>query len=168
MPTSLCLHIQNWYNVLCSCCKISSMTRLKSNLDYTTLIEMKKIRILQECPYPSKAYIIYEMHKPTWTSFYLEYSCTATVVNTPVSYLTISITRADEIIFIRVEVQWHNRCRMSNKNTYWINTLQNKSHIKLRQHQVQLGVIPTHKHTDRLKGKLKSKRFDYTTNLQGI
>jgi len=41
--------------------------------------------------------------KPVYKT-YLEYSCTATIGNTPVPYFTISITRAYKVIFIWVEV----------------------------------------------------------------
>lgn len=36
---------------------------------------------------------------------YLEYPCAASISYTPVPYLTITITRADEIILVRMKVQ---------------------------------------------------------------
>lgn len=38
------------------------------------------------------------------TVIYLEDPSTTTIGDTPISYLTITITRADKVIFIRVEV----------------------------------------------------------------
>lgn len=48
--------------------------------------------------------------------FYLEHSCAATIVNTPISYLTITITRTDQIFFIGMEVKWHYTSRMPSES----------------------------------------------------
>lgn len=56
--------------------------------------------------------------------FYLEHPCAATIVNTPVSYFTITITRTDEIFFIRMEVKWHYTSRMPSESPKWVARLQ--------------------------------------------
>lgn len=39
-----------------------------------------------------------------YLDLYLEYPCATSIFYTPISYLTITITGADEIIFVGVEV----------------------------------------------------------------
>lgn len=61
---------------------------------------------------------------------YLEYTSAATIIYAPVAYLSIPITRTDEVIFIRVEIQRHHRCRMTHKVTQRKSRLQANSKSK--------------------------------------
>lgn len=47
----------------------------------------------------------------------LENSYAAPIIDAPIAYFTVTITGAYEILFVWVEVQRHNRRRVSSKST---------------------------------------------------
>ena len=54
---------------------------------------------------------------------YLKNSSATTVLDAPISYLTIVIAGTDKVLFERVEVQRHNSCRVSGKSSERISRL---------------------------------------------
>ena len=131
MPTSLSLCVQYRYNILSSCSKIFSKARLKSQLGCTrgrtTLIHTRETILIEAHPPQREAWIQFiRIARKSGARSYLESPFTVPFVDTPVSYFTITIRRADNIILSWVEVKWHNITRMSHKGTKWITRLQKK------------------------------------------
>lgn len=107
MNASLCLDIKNGYDIIYNSRKVSPETRLKSHWARTTLNYTINLVTMT-------AYIQRITHEK---SSYLEYCCTAAISDIPVSNFTITITRANKVILLWMEVQRHNRSRMSRKST---------------------------------------------------